>query len=117
METWSVVFSIINHGLSTSENQKEKISCFEFEAYDFESAKQKLLHALKSKIRRIKDMRRRTVLVQAMPFLSENRLIVNGTKCIRVRYRYANRRILWIKNPDAIFVYGLGNEALNRLCE
>jgi len=79
-------------------------------------AKKKVLAILKRAVAHVKDMGSMVLIADAVPMDTKGGVRVGSAdETLRPRRRYSNRRLLGIKNPDAILVQGYGPDALRRI--
>jgi len=102
-EIWSMVFVFDFQRRNKSYPQTE------FMAENDNDAKLKVLNICKENVQRIRQFKWKYFVIQVFPCPKSDDDFSYINRTIRVKIRYANRRILRIKNPEKILVQGYGS--------
>lgn len=87
-----------------------------FKAKNVDEAKKIILRVLKRSFSHVKNLARRPIVIQAGPYRSgEWGNSTPEVSLLRLDPRYANKRLLRVKNPDVVLVEGSNEEALRRV--
>src|SRR4051812_15318706 len=101
------------HVRSESHNPRDPIWHYKFEAKNLAEAKVKLLTSVRKRVARLRTMEGRWIQIQAIPRLKDGKL--DGTRMLRVRDSFSDKRILSVANPNLPFVYGYGPKQAQQL--
>lgn len=114
---WGLLYSISK--LKDDEDKKYPLlRVIIFRVQTIEEAKATVLNLLKRAYRGVRNTRNKILTAQAMPYGIENGQRVGyGDEMLRPKFKYSNKRILRIKNPNMVLVQGYGAETDDKIYE
>jgi hypothetical protein len=109
-EVWVAGFELWQHGMEPYIVREYEVS---FRARNDSEAKAKIVEFAQKVLGRTKK-KNRGIGVLAWPEDQKTRQLI-GDRLIRIKYRFRNRNILRVKNPDVALVQGYGSKFHDQL--